>query len=194
MATASKEFQYRPQGVVMGSAAHDLTWEDPEHQLRHAGQRPSFTVEHTPGTKVREKVQPKVQTVVEVCQAHPVSAVAVIGFVAVIALAVMTVWSFVQLTMLSAQVVDLGNELTALQSQSETLQSEYDQLFDLSTVQAVATANGMTKPVTSQVYYMDLSSGDQAVVCLTEDLQPSAWEQTTTAASAQVSRMVEYFR
>lgn len=192
MAASVKEFQYKSQGSVSGSLAHDLTWVDPEHQLRHAGERPAFTVERT-GTKAKEKVQPKVQTVVEVCQAHPVSAVAVLGFVMVAALAVMTILCYVQLTVLSAQVVELNSTLTALQSESVTLGAEYSKIFDNATVKAAAVSAGMTEPSNSQIYYMDLSSGDTATVHSVE-AAPSAWEQTTTSVQQQAERLVEYFR
>lgn len=192
MAAASKETQYRRQGAVMGSLAHDLTWEDPEHQLRHAGARPSFTVERT-GTKVREKVQPKVQTVVDVCQAHPVSAISVLGFVAVAVLAVMTILCYVQLTVLSAEVVELSATLSTLQSEGVTLQADYAKIFDTGTVKAAAMAGGMTEPSSSQVYYMDLSGGDAATVYEVAE-QPTSWEQTSQSLSHQMERLVEYFR
>ncbi len=192
MAASVKEFQYKSQGVVNGSLAHDLTWVDSEHQLRHAGERPAFTVERT-GTKTKEAVQPKVKTVVEVCQAHPVSVVGVMGFVMVAVLAVMTILCYVQLTVLSTQVVEMNKTLTALQGESVTLNAEYSKVFDKATVKAAAVSAGMTEPSNSQMYYMDLSGGDSAIVYAVEQA-PSAWEKTSASMQHQIGRLVEYFR
>ena len=62
--------------------------------------------------------------------------------------------SYVQLTALSDSVVSLQKELTTLQTENVTLTTAYERAFDLETVESAARAAGMSKPSTSQIYYL----------------------------------------
>jgi len=115
----------------------------------------------------------------------------VAGFAAVAVMAVMVLMSYVQLTQLSTDVVRLKNQLAALETENVTLTAEYQQMYDLSAVKEVAAAAGMAKPVGSQVYYLDLSNGDSAVVYQTET--PSVLSRLVTSLHHGVYAVVEYF-
>ena len=78
-----------------------------------------------------------------------------------------------------------------LETDNVTLTAEYQQMYDLAAVKEVALANGMAKPVSGQVYYMDLSSGDSAVVYQTES--PNVLSRLLTSLHHGVYAVVEYF-
>ena len=99
MATsAAKEMRYS-YGTVSGNLAHSLDREVLEHDLRHAGEltRPREEVREQPRVRSLEKVQ--------VRERQHVSPVTVAGFVTVIALAVMVLMNYIQLTAISSDVV-----------------------------------------------------------------------------------------
>ena len=58
----------------------------------------------------------------------------------------------------------LQSELSDLETQNVSLTAQYEQTFDLSTVKEAAEAAGMSKPSSSQIYYIDMSGADSAVV------------------------------
>jgi phosphoserine aminotransferase len=64
---------------------------------------------------------------------------------------------------------------------------ELDALF----VKEAAAAAGMAKPVASQVHYVDLSNGDNAVVYATEE--PSVLNKVAASLHHGISAVVEYF-
>ena len=144
MATsAAKEMRYS-YGTVSGSLAHSLDREVLEHDLRHAGELT------WPREESREK--PKVHSLerVRVRERQHVSLVTVAGFAAVIALALMVLMNYVQLTVISSDVVALQSELATLKTENVTLTAQHEQMFDLDTVKEAAEAAGMTKPSSSQ--------------------------------------------
>jgi hypothetical protein len=127
---------------------------------------------------------------VQVREAQRVSVLSVAGFTAVAVMAVMVLMSYVQLTALSTDVVRLKNQLVALETENVTLTAEYQQMYDLSAVKEAAAAAGMAKPVASQVHYVDLSNGDNAVVYATEE--PSVLNKVAASLHHGISAVVEY--
>ena len=119
------------------------------------------------------------------------SPVTVAGFVTVIALAVMVLMNYIQLTAISSDVVALQSELATLKTEHVTLTVQHEQMFDLDTVKEAAEAAGMVKPVSSQICYIDLSEGDSAVVYQQED--PSVLTRVLTSLHHGVYAVVEYF-
>ena len=87
--------------------------------------------------------------------------------------------------------VELQSELTALEAENVTLTTQYEQMFDLASVKEAAEAAGMAKPSSSQVFYIDLSDGDSAVVYQEEE--PSVLSRLLASVSHGVYAVVEYF-
>ena len=185
MASAVGELRYYSGRAVSGSLAYDLDRELRERELSHAGEMPRHR------EQVRE--QPKVRRVakVQVRQAQKVSAVTVVGFGTVIALSILVLMSYIQLMVLSAGTVELQSELTALEAENVTLTTQYEQMFALAPVKEAAEAAGMAKPSSSQVFYIDLSDGDSAVVYQEEE--PSVLSRLLASVSHGVYAVVEYF-
>ena len=165
MAATARELHYRKIGYTDGSLAHDLDWAVRERELRHAGEAPRRHEREA----VRE--EPKVQAApkVRVRERQYVSAFSVLGFFAVVGMAIMILMSCIQLTLLSAETVTLKNQLSALETENKTLTAQYEQMFDLDTVRQAAEAAGMAPPSASQICYLDLSGGNSAVVYKKED-------------------------
>ncbi len=97
---------------------------------------------------------PSVAPKVNLRPAEQVSVSAVLGFLVAGAMLVLVLMSYVQLTALSDSVVSLQKELTTLQTENVTLTTAYERAFDLETVESAARAAGMSKPSTSQIYYL----------------------------------------
>lgn len=160
MASAARNLRYRSGRTppVDGNLARSLDWEVRERELRHAGE--------TPRRREAARERPKIRSLpkVQLRQAQRVSVLAVLSAAVVAALAVLVLLNYIQLTVLSSGVVELREELKVLEKENVILTTQYEQMYDLATVKAAAEAAGMAKPGSSQVYYVDISGGDTAVV------------------------------
>ena len=184
MASAVREYRYNHRDVsIDGSLARDLDWAARERELEHAGAAPRHE------EQARPKVHRREQALVRERQQVPVLTVA--GAAAVIGLAVMLLLSYVQLTTLAADTVSLRSELSALQAENVTLTAQHEQMFDMATVKEVAEAAGMSKPSSSQIYYIDLSEGDSAVVYQQEE--SNLLSRLLTSLNHGIYAVVEYF-
>lgn len=185
MASAARELRYESRSAVYGDLAYDLDRELRERELRHAGEA------------IRERemapAQPKVRSVskVQVREKQKLSLLSVAGFGAVAALAVLVLLSYIQLTQLSAETVTLKKQLSQLETEHVTLTAQYERMFDLNTVKEAAEAAGMSKPSSSQIYYIDLSDGDSAVVY--QQAEPNVLSRLLTSLNHGVYAVVEYF-
>jgi len=189
VASAARELRYsgyNSRSAVYGDLAYDLDREVREHALRHAGEA---------RRQPREEVAapPKVRRVskAQVRQRQKISVFSVIGFGAVAAMAILVLMSYIQLTELSSQVVELKSQLSALETENVTLTAQYERMYDLETVKAAAEAAGMGKPSNSQIYYIDLSDGDSAVVYQREE--PDVLSRLLTSLNHGIYTVVEYF-
>ena len=185
MASAAKDLRYNHRNAVYGSLAYDLDRELRERELGHAGEAPLQ----------REVVveRPKVRSVskVQTRERQHLSAFSVVGFAAVTARAVLVLMSYIQLTALSAETVSLKKQLSALETENVTLTAQYERMFDRNTVKEAAEAAGMSKPGSSQIYYIDLSDGDSAVVYQQSD--PGVLSRLLTSLHHGFYAVVEYF-
>ena len=85
----------------------------------------------------------------------------------------------------------MKNQLSALETENIRLTAQYEQMFDLATVKEMAEAAGMVKPSSSQVSYLDLSGGDQAIVYQQENA--TFLRGMLTAVQNGACALVEYF-
>ena len=185
MASAAREYRYAHREFsTNGSLARDLDWAVRERELEHAGEVPRHE-----RTQAAPKVYHKEQVLVRERQAIPV--LSVLGVTAVAVAAVMLLLSYVQLTTLAADTVALKSELTVLQAENVSLTAQHEQMFDLATVKEVAEAAGMSKPSSSQIYYIDLSEGDSAVVYQQEE--SNLLSRLLTSLNHGIYAVVEYF-
>lgn len=184
MASAVRELRYQRGGAVYGDLAYDLNRGIREREFLHAGETP-HRQKAVPAPRVRRVSK------VQVREKQKLSPIAVLGFLAVVAVAVLVLFSYVQLTEISADVVSLRQQLTELETQNVTLTAQYQQMYDLSTVKEAAEAAGMSKPSASQIYYIDLSDGDSAVVYQKPD--SGILSRLLTSLNHGIYTVVEYF-
>ena len=173
---AARELRYNSRSAVYGDLAYDLDREVRERALRHAGEAPR----HQTAVEAVPKAKPQ-----------KVSVLSVLGVGAAIGLAVMVLMGYIQLTIISDEVVSLQNQLEELQTENVTLTAQHEQMFDLATVKEVAEAAGMSKPSSSQIYYIDLSEGDSAVVYQQEE--SNLLSRLLTSLNHGIYAVVEYF-
>ena len=147
-----------------------------------------------PRPLVRPKERAVVRPKVRVREAGAVSPFAVVGFLAVGVFAILLLFSYVNLTMISQQVVDLKSEMTELRTEEAKLRAQYELAYDLETIESEMTANGtMVKPQNGQTIYVDLSEPDSVVLYDQEDGAQSSGGFLDTVQSI-VTEIVEYFR
>ena len=187
MASAARELRYRNRSAVSGNLAYDLDWEVREHALRHAGEprRDQAAAQPAESPRVRRAVQAQTRP-----RQH-LSLLSVVGFGAVTALAVLVLMSYIQLTALSADMVSLQSQLAELETANVSLTARHEEMFDLDTVKETAEAAGMSKPSSSQIYYVDLSDGDSAVIYQQEE--PGVLSRLLTSFNHGIYAVVEYF-
>lgn len=185
MASTARELRYH--NSVDGSLARELDWAVRQRELEHAGEAPRRVPKEREQAKKREKS--KVQ--VRLRERQYVSPLSVLGTAAVLGLALLVLLSYVQLTVLSAETVDLKSQLAELDTKHVTLTAEYERMFDLATVRQAAEAAGMSKPSTSQVCYLDISDGDSVEIY--REAANGPLERLRAALGRGVYAMVEYF-
>ena len=114
-----------------------------------------------------------------------------LGVGAAIGLAVLLMMGYIRLTAISDEVVSLQNQLAELETENVALTAQHEQMFDPATVKEVAEAAGMSKPSSSQIYYIDLSEGDSAVVYQQEE--SNLLSRLLTSLNHGIYAVVEYF-
>ena len=151
MATAAKRRRYSkydtiPYDLYDGSAVRQLEQEQEILQPR-------------PLVRPRERTvaRPKIR----VREAGMVSPFAIVGFAAVAVFAVLLLFSYVELSVISNQVVSLRSDLTGLKTEEAKLRAQYELAYDLESIEQELTASGaMVKPQNGQIIYVDLSEPD----------------------------------
>ncbi len=110
---------------------------------------------------------------------------------AIMGLALLVLMSYVQLTMLSAETVELRSRLTELETENVSLTAQYQRMFDMASVKEAAEAAGMTKPSSTQMSRLDLSAGDSAVAY--RQKEPGLFSRILSSLHGGVYAVVEYF-
>lgn len=146
-----------------------------------------------PRPMVRPRERAVVRPRVRVREAGLVSPFAVVGFLAVGVFAVL-LFSYVQLTTISQQVVELRSEMTALQSEEAKLRTAYELSYDLSSIEETMTASGaMVRPQNGQVVYVDLSEPD-TVTFFNQDEAVAGLDGMFESVKSIASEIVAYFQ
>lgn len=183
MAAAARDMRYRGRQAVNGSLAYDLDYAVRERELRHAGEAP----------KAREKARAKVYEAPRVLlrARQYVSPLAVLSVAAIMGLALLVLMNYVQLTLLSAETVELQSQLAELETENVSLTAQYQRMFDMASVKEAAEAAGMSKPSGTQMGHLDLSAGDSAVAY--RQKEPGLLSRILSSLHGGVYAVVEYF-
>jgi len=190
MAATKAKKRYRTPGVVNGSLAYEF--DALERRLDATGHMtPDLYAppmeEHPADVIARAHEEAKAR----VRPAQHLAPAMVLGFAVAAVLMVMTVLCYVELSVLSDSVVDKRAQVAQLQMEQVLLQTKHEQAFDLATVKEAALAMGMGLPSDSQIYYIDLSDPDNAVV---HQPPKQGFTGVLTQIKEWIGAAVEYFR
>ncbi len=171
------------ESATYGSLAYDLDALVLERQLEEAGAMPERRAEPVQRRRAEAHTQAQAKT-----RPSPLLAM---GVATMCALVVVLLLGYVQLTTVGTSISHMNNELSELESEHIALLTEYEKTFDLATIKAVAEAEGMSKPTSGQIQYIDLSGNDSAVVYSGE---PSVTAQVFADVQRSAVSVVEFFR
>ena len=189
----STKTRYRTPGVVSGNLARQLDSYELERRLENSGQldfdrQYKRRRESQADQIARERAKAKAA----VRPAQKVSPLAVIGFSAVAALLVCLLVCYAQVNAISGSIVEMKEQISALETEQVALLTKYEQAFDLATVKAAAEAAGMTQPSGSQIYYVELPGQDQAVAYVSQEV--GVLSRFFASLGQRLYTAVEYFR
>ena len=107
--------------------------------------------------------------------------------------AVLLLFSYVQLAVISDQVVSLRSDLTGLKSEEAKLRAQYELAYDLESIEQTLTASGaMVKPQNGQVIYVDLSEPD-SITYYQQEEGATGLKGAAESMYSIFSEIVEYF-
>ena len=189
VATAARRRHNKPE-VINGSLAYDFR--PLERQLEDTGRMdPDLYTAPLQETAADVISRARAHTKARVRVGQRLSPVIALGYTALAALMVLLVMSYVELAAISSNVVSMQEELSELQEDQRALQVKYEQAFDLTSVKESAEAAGMSQPSESQIYYIDLSDPDNAVVYQDQESGLMAFLERL---GERLYAAVEYFR
>ena len=171
------------QGAVFGSLAYDFN--NPElYREEYTTVQPKAR----PQTQTRTRVQTRAKTVAHTRQS--IAPMSLIGMLAAAFLIVVAILAQAQMVGISSKSVELQKELAQLEEQHDKLRIAYESAFNMAEIEDYAIHSlGMQKPRADQIFYIDTSSPDKAVVIAgTEN------EGFVDRVSDFLSGVVEYFR
>ena len=174
-------------GRVVGNLAYDYDYA-PQRERRAPRPEPERREEFIrPPQKKPERRAAPVRR-----RREKVSLGSLCGFAALAGLVALMIMCRAQLTDISSNVVSMQKELTALEDEHVALLTRYEKTFDLTTIKEAAAAAGMSKPSSSQVYYIDLSEPDGVVVY--QQQSASVLSKVLSSLGKGVCAVVEYFK
>jgi hypothetical protein len=169
---------------VYGNLAYDIDALARERRLEEAGRirEEERQVQRQSVRRTQPVAQPRAR----------ISPLLVLGSVVLCAMVVVLLMGYAKLTHISDNVVTMQSQLTDLQDEHIALLTKYEKAFDLATIKSTAEAAGMKKPSSGQIYYIDLSGADNAVVYQANS--DSLLNRVFSAIGGGISSVVEYFR
>ncbi len=190
MASRKNQHMRYTGGRVVGNLAYDPAYEERQRRLRREQeyerehQREEFM--RPPQRKPQQKAAPARRA------RERVSIGSLCGFLALAAMVALMIMCRAQLTEISANVVSVQKEISALEDEHVALLTRYEKTFDLTTIKEAAAAAGMSKPSSSQVYYIDLSESDSVVVY--QQKSTNVLSKVFSSLGQGVCAVVEYFK
>ena len=146
------------QGAVYGSLAYDF--DNPELY------RDDVSVAQPkarPQVQTRTRVRTRAKNVVHTKQS--IAPLSIVGMLAAAFLVVVAILAQAQIVAISSTSVSLQNELAQLEEQQTKLRIAYESAFNMAEIEDYAIHSlGMQKPRADQIFYIDTSSPDKAVV------------------------------
>lgn len=181
MAAAARNMRYHGKQAVNGSLAYDLDYAPQRRESRRTDQ----------ASKAQQKPRVYETPHVLLRARQYISPLAALSVMAIMALALLVLSSYMQLTRLSSETVELQSQLQELETENVSLTSQYQRMFDMASVKEAAEAAGMSKPSSTQTSLLDLSAGDSAVAY--QQKEPGLLSRILSSLHGGVYAVVEYF-
>ncbi len=174
---------------VNGSAAYAPA---PEYVPREPERRraPEPGPQPQPRKTPQRRPESPARVRVRVREQQPVAPFAIAGFLGAAALALLLLFSYIQLDAIYAETVTLQSELSVLESEGANLEALYEETFDIATLEEAVAADGtLSRPTDDQIVYIDLTEPDSAVV-----YEPGGIMGLLKSVGNLFSVVVEFFR
>ena len=186
MAAAAAKRAYG-QGAVYGSLAYDFN--NPElYGEDYAVAEPVAAPRPRTRTQTRTQVHTRARAVVHTRQS--IAPMSIVGMVAAAFLVVIAILAQAQIVGISSDSVALQNQLTELEEQQSKLRIAYESAFNMAEIEDYAIHTlGMQRPRADQIFYIDTSSPDKAVV-----VADGANDGFVDRVSDYLSGTLSYFR
>lgn len=140
--------------------------------------------------RTHQRPQEQTRTKVQVREAGQIAPFAVVGFLAVVMMALLLMGSKAQVAVESTQLSQLRHESQTLDKENAALTAQYEKVFDMSAIEK-SVGDTMVRPTGDQIDYIDLSAPDTVVIYEKESgVLASLFQDIATA----VESLVEYFR
>ncbi len=161
MAVAAAERKYG-QGAVYGSLAYDFN--NPElYREEYTAPLPKEQPRTRTQTQTATRIHTRAKTAVRTRQS--IAPMSLIGMLTAAFLVVLAILAQAQMVGISSKSVALQQELAALEEQQSKLRIAYESAFNMAEIEDYALHSlGMQKPQADQIFYIDTSSPDKAVV------------------------------
>ena len=182
MAAAAAKRKYG-QGAVYGSLAYDFN--NPElYREEYTTAQPKAR----PQTQTQTRVRTRARTAVHTRQS--IAPLSLVGMLAAAFLLVIAILAQAQMVGISSKSVTLRSELSQLEEEQAKLRIAYESAFNMAEIEDYAIHSlGMQKPRADQIFYIDTSSPDKAVVIANGESAGFV-----DRVSDYLSGIVEYFR
>ena len=162
MAASAAKTKYG-QGAVYGSLAYDFN--HPELYQEEYSAAPGRVARPKPRTQTQTqtKVHTRARNVVHTKQS--IAPMSIAGMLIAAFLCAIAIMAQAQLVGISDESVSLQSELDQLEEQQAKLKIRYESAFNMSDIEDYAIKSlGMQKPRADQIFYIDTSAPDKAVV------------------------------
>lgn len=147
------------QSAVYGSLAYDFNNPELYGEEYSRPQTPAARPKQQTRTRVRTRARAAARTKQSIAPLSLIG-VAVAAFVFVIG-----IMAQIQLFEVSSQNVALQSQLSVLEEDQAKLRISYESAFNLAEIEEYATASlGMQRPSADQIFYIDTSAPDKALV------------------------------
>ena len=137
------------------------------------------------------KIREEVATAARVRTNQAVSPLAIVGYICAAILVIFTLMAKVQLTEITDASATLEQQLNELSVAQNRLLIDYEKAFNMTEIEEYATSNlGMQRPRDEQLYYLDSTVPDKAVIINEEATNDGLGDRILDALSS----IAEYFR
>ncbi len=185
MAAAAKNVKYG-DNAVYGSLAYDYGRTGAYRERMDRPVDKQVIIPAAPRIKEQEKSVSRVKT------KQSVSPVAIIGFACAAVLIVFSLMAKIQLTEITDTSAQLEEQMSDLKVAQNRLLINYEKAFNLTEIEEYATTQlGMQRPRDEQVFYLESTIPDKAVILSGKDEEKVGFGERVFDA---LSSIAEYFR